>query len=40
MFPQGNGSPLHVAVRSGSEEIVKFLIEKGADVDAEKGLVS
>ena len=34
MFPQ-YGTPLHVAVRSGREEIVKFLIEKGADVNAE-----
>ena len=35
MFPQRDGTPLHVAVRSGREEIVKLLIEKGADVNAE-----
>ncbi|XP_065904061.1 26S proteasome non-ATPase regulatory subunit 10-like [Dysidea avara] len=29
-----NSTPLHVAVRSGKEEIVKFLIEKGANVNA------
>ena len=39
MFSQ-DGSPLHVAVKSGSEEIVKLLIEKGADVNAKKSLVS
>ena len=36
MFPQHGGTtPLHVAVESGREEIVKLLIEKGADVNAE-----
>ena len=35
MFPQRDGTPLHVAVRSGREEIIKLLIEKGADVNAE-----
>ena len=34
MFPQGDGTPLHFAVESGREEIVKLLIEKGADVNA------
>ena len=40
MFPQHGGIPLHDAVGSGSEEIVKFLIEKGADVNAKRGWVS
>ena len=34
MFPQGDGTPLHFAVKSSREEIVKFLIKKGADVNA------
>ena len=34
MFPQFSDRPLHVAVGSGRDEIVKFLIEKGADVNA------
>ena len=41
MFPQRDDTtPLHVAVSSGREEIVKLLIEKGADVNAKAGLVS
>ena len=40
MFPQGDRTPLCVAARSGSEEIVKLLIKKGADVNAKDGLVS
>ena len=39
MFPQVGITPLHVAVGHGREDVVKLLIEKGADVNA-LGLVS
>ena len=33
MFPQDGKTPLHQAVIHGSEDMVKFLVEKGADVN-------
>ena len=33
MFPQGGDTPLHQAVMHGSEDMVKFLVEKGANVN-------
>jgi ankyrin repeat protein len=32
--PKGRGSPLHTAVRSGSNDIVQYLADHGADFDA------
>ena len=34
VFPQGGDTPLHCAVESGREDVVKFLVEKGANVNA------
>ena len=39
MFPQIDATPLHQAIIHGSEDMVKFLVEKGANVDV-GGLVS
>ena len=33
MFPQCGDTPLHCAVVRGSEDMVKFLVEKGANVN-------
>ena len=33
MFPQLGRTPLSYAVGSGSEDMVKFLVEKGANVN-------
>ena len=33
MFPQLGQTPLHWAVERGSEDVVKFLVEKGANVN-------
>ena len=33
MFPQDGDTPLHCAVERGSEDRVKFLVEKGANVN-------
>ena len=33
MFPQDGDTPLSYAVGSGSEDMVKFLVEKGANVN-------
>ena len=33
MFPQGGQTPLHWAVERDREDIVKFLVEKGANVN-------
>ena len=34
MFPQDGDTPLHWAARRGKEDVVKVLVEKGADVNA------
>ena len=34
MFPQLGNTPLHCAIESGREGVVKFLVEKGANVNA------
>ena len=33
MFQQGGRTPLYWAVEIGSEDLVKFLVEKGANVN-------
>ena len=40
MFLQGHLTPLHWAALSGHTDIVKLLIEKGADVNAKNDDVS
>jgi len=34
VFPQNGETPLHCAARYYSEDVVKLLVEKGADVNA------
>ena len=40
MFLQDHRTPLHLAAMSGHTDIVKLLIEKGADVNANNHDVS
>ena len=34
MFSQFGDTPLHFAANSGEEDVVKVLVEKGANIDA------
>ena len=34
MFPQVGNTPLHDVVRWGKEDVVKVLVEKGANINA------
>ena len=38
MFPQDGDTPLHHAVVIGSEDMVKLLVEKGANVNFVDGV--